>query len=461
MLKKKKVVSMVLALALAVGTVTPCLAASGESNGKAKLPSGESPYTSSSVSSWTDESVLTGAWSLDWAKAKINDSAVTVKDGTVQLDARSTLTFEVPIAEKGTYKIALKYCAKDALYMDCLLDMTVNGAKEIASLPLLWADRYSVYGTDRKGNELVPEQLSVPQPYLDFLADYHDTNMDDFTFTWDAGVQKITMSPESQDVVLYGIYVCKETTLPTYKEYMAAHAGKADAADTKIIEAERYMVKSDSFIRAVSQKDSALYPYDTYAKLLNILDGGSFSSVGQKVLWEFEVDTDGYYQIGMRYLQNSDTNKPVFRTVEIDGSVPFAEWKTVAFENTKTNKFDNIVLPVDGEPAKVYLTAGKHTLALEVTIGPFKEVYDGIVKLMEDINVFGMDIQKLTAGQSDSNRTWNMDYYMPNAVNDLLAFADRIDELYKKLEELRGQLKVCVGDAAQADRAPQSDSQQV
>ena len=86
MLKKKKVVSMVLALALAVGTVTPCLAASGESNGKSKLPSGESPYTSSSVSSWTDESVLTGAWSLDWAKAKINDSAVTVKDGTVQLD---------------------------------------------------------------------------------------------------------------------------------------------------------------------------------------------------------------------------------------------------------------------------------------------------------------------------------------------------------------------------------------
>lgn len=215
MLKKKKVVSMVLALALAVGTVTPCLAASGESNGKSKLPSGESPYTSSSVSSWTDESVLTGAWSLDWAKAKINDSAVTVKDGTVQLDAKSTLTFEVPITEKGTYKIAVKYCPKDALYMDCLLDMTVNGAEEIASLPLLWADSYSVYGTDRKGNELVPEQLSVPQPYLDFLADYHDTNMDDFTFAWDAGVQKITMSPESQDVVLYGIYVCKETTLPT------------------------------------------------------------------------------------------------------------------------------------------------------------------------------------------------------------------------------------------------------
>lgn len=438
MLKKKKVVSMVLALALTVGTVTPCLAASGESNGKSQLASGESPYTSSSVSSWTDASVLTGAWSLDWAKAKINGGAATVTDGTVVLNAKSTLTFDVPITESGTYKIAVKFCPKDAMYMDCLLDMTVNGTDDIASLPLLWADRYSVYGTDRKGNELVPEQISVPQPYLDFLADYHDTNMDDLTYTWEAGTQTVAMTPESQDVVLYGIYVCKETTLPTYKEYMAANAGKADATDTKIIEAERYMVKSDSFIRASSQKDAALYPYDTYAKLLNILDGGTWRSAGQKILWEFEVDADGYYQLGLRYLQNSDTNKPVYRTVEIDGSVPFAEWKTVAFDNTRTNKFDNKVLDVDGEPAKVYLTAGKHTLAMEVTIGPLEEIYDGIIKLMEDINAFGMDIQKLTAGQTDVNRTWNMDYYMPNAVNDLLAFADRTDELYKKLEEISG-----------------------
>mgnify|MGYP003411812616 CR=1 FL=1 len=49
-----------------------------------------------------------------------------------------------------------------------------------------------------------------------------------------------------------------------------------------------------------------------------------------------------------------------------------------------------------------------------------------------------MDIQKLTAGQVDQNRTWNMDYYMPNAVSDIEKFAQRVDALYAKLQEISG-----------------------
>lgn len=438
MLKKKKVVSLVLALALLMGTVTPCLAASGESTSKATLPSGEPPYTASSVTSWTDESRIADAWKLDWSAAKINDEAVKVENGAVSLASRAVLSFEVPVTKAGKYEIAVKYYPKDALYMDCLVDMTVNGTEYVASLPLLWTDANSVYGTDRKGNEMVPEQISITEPYLDVLDNYRDTDMSTLTFDWEVGAQKITFSPESQDMMIVAVYVSEVKELPTYAEYLVANAGKQDAAEQKIIEAERYMVKSDSFIRGTSVKNAALYPYDTYRKLLNVLEGGAWNSTGQKVLWEFEVETDGYYTLALRYQQNSDTNKPVYRTIEIDGAVPFAEWETVAFENTRTNKYANKVLEIDGEPVKVYLTAGKHTLAMEVTIGPLQEIYDGIVTLMEDINAFGMDIQKLTAGQVDQNRTWNMDYYMPNAVTDIEAFAKRIDDLYAKLEEISG-----------------------
>ncbi len=438
MLKKKKVLSLVLALALVVGSIAPCLAASEESTGKASLPSGESPYTSSSVNAWTNENYVKDAWVLDWANAKINDAAVTAENGAVALAPRQVLSFTVPIAEDGTYEMAVKFYPKDALYMDCLIDMNVNGEEYVSSLPILWADAFSVYGTDRKGNELVPEQLSITEPYLDVLCNYHDTDCNTLTFDWKAGNQTVTFSPESQDMMLVGIYVKKVSTLPTYAEYLAANAGKADVADVKVIEAEDYKVKSDSFIRATSQKNAALYPYDTYRKLLNVLEGGSWRESGQKILWEFEVEQDGFYTLGLRYLQNSDTNKAVYRTVEIDGVVPFAEWKTVAFENTDTNKFANKVLDINGEPAKVYLTAGTHTFAMKVTMGPLEEVYDGIVTLMEDINAFGMDIQKLTAGQVDQNRTWNMDYYMPNAVTDIEVFAQRVDALYAKLQEISG-----------------------
>lgn len=436
---KTKLISIILAVTLVIGTVTPCLAASDEKDDKSKLPSGDPHYTASSVEAWTASSAIEGAWALDLKNAKINNAAATLdKNGHLALNSKAVLSFDVPITEQGDYQIAVRYYPKNALYIDCLLEMTVNNEEYMGTLPLLWADAYSVYGTDRKGHELVPEQKSVTELTLDFIDDYRDTNADTLTFNWKAGTQKITIAPESQDIVIAGVYVQKKAKLPTYAEYSAKYADKQLVKDLIPIEGERYMVKSDSFIRGGSQKDAALYPYDTYRKLLNVLSGGTWRTAGQKILWEFEVKQDGYYELGLRYMQNSDTNKPVYRSIEIDGAIPFAEWETAAFENTRTNKFDNKTMEIDGKPVRLYLTAGKHTLAMEVSVGPFEEVYDGIIKLMEDINDFGMDIQKLTAGQSDSNRTWNMEYYMPNAVSDLLKFADRVDELYAKLEAISG-----------------------
>lgn len=438
MLKKKKVVSLILAVALVLGTVTPCFAASENDSGKATLPSGDPRYTASSVNSWTSEQRVEGAWKLDWSAAKIGDAAVKAEDGVVTLAAREVLSFDVPVQKAGTYEIAVRYYPKDALYMDCLVDLWVNGKDYVGALPLLWADKFSVYGTDRKGNEMIPEQLAIEQAYLDVLDDYRDTDMKTLTFDWEAGTQKIEFSPESQDMCIVAIYVNEVSQAPSYETYLAEYAGAKDVADCITIEAVHYMVKSDSFIRGTSVKNAALEPYDTYRKLLNVLEGGAWKETGQKVLWEFEVEQDGFYNLGVRYMQNSDTNKPVYRSVEIDGAVPFAEWESASFENTPTNKYVNKALDVNGEPAKVYLTAGKHTLAMEVTLGPLQSVYDDVVKLMEDINAFGMDIQKLTAGQTDVNRTWDMDYYMPNAVGDIEKFAQRIDDLYARLEKISG-----------------------
>ncbi len=439
MLKKKKVVSLILAVALVLGTVTPCLAASEKSSDKSSLPSGDPRYTASSVNSWTSEARVANAWKLDWSVANIDGQPATAQDGVITLGARQVLSFDVPVQKAGTYEIAVRYYPKDALYMDCLVDVRVNGEEYVGSLPLLWADKYSTYGTDRKGNQMVPDQLAINTAYLDVLDNYRDIDKNTLTFTWEAGVQKVEFEPESQDMYIVAIYVSEVQTLPTYKEYLAANAGKQDVDECVTVEAVEFMVKSDSFTRGTSVKNAALSPYDTYRKLLNVLEGSAWKDAGQKVLWEFEVEKDGYYNLGLRYQQNSDTNKPVYRTIEIDGAVPFVEWEAAPFENTATNKYANKTLEIDGEPVKVYLTAGKHTMAMQVTVGPLKEVYDGIVKLMEDINAFGMDIQKLTAGQTDTNRTWNMDYYMPNAEEDIESFADRVDALYEKLEEISGE----------------------
>ena len=57
---------------------------------------------------------------------------------------------------------------------------------------------------------------------------------------------------------------------------------------------------------------------------------------------------------------------------------------------------------------------------------------------MEEINSLGNDLQRLTAGQTDTNRTWNLKYYLPNAIDDILSFADRTEEIYGLLGKIGG-----------------------
>lgn len=434
----KKILSLALVLTMALGTVASCpIAATAEEISGAGLASGAASDSAFAIASWVSESAFAGSLTPAHGEVTVNGQTMTLGDG-VEVAAGQTLAFDVTIETAGDYKIGLRYLPTDALYTDLLFDYTCGETGDVVSLPVLWADANTTYATDRLGNELIPDQKAVDSPYGGFLQDYRDTDSAALMLSLAEGNQHFTLSPQAQAVKIYGIYVVPVQDTIDHQEYLRAHKDAPRYDKMLSFEAERYSIKSDSFIRATSKKIAALTPYDTYHKLLNVLDESSWSSAGQKILWEFTVPQDGLYTIGVRYLQNSDTDKPVYRKIEIDGTVPFAEWEALSFSGTKTGKYANKTLNAGKEPAYLYLTAGAHTIAMTVTMGPLKAVYDEIVALMDDINALGMDIQKITAGQTDLNRTWNMEYYLPNAVDDLSSFADRIDGIYDELETIGG-----------------------
>ena len=429
-------IGLVLSIALCMVASYPIAATAEEVNG-ASLASGPASDTAFAIASWVSESSFDGSLTPARDEVMLDGKAQPLGDG-VDLKANTTLAFDVQIAEAGNYRIGVMYQPLDALYTDLLFDYSCGEVSGVASLPVLWADANTVYATDRLGNELIPDQKAVASPYGGFLQDYRDTDSAVLTLLLAEGVQHFTLSPQAQAVRIVAIYVVPVRDAVSYQDYLRMHEDAPRYDEMLSFEAEHYNVKSDSFIRATSKKNAALAPYDTYHKLLNVLDESSWNSAGQKILWEFTVPQDGLYTIGVRYLQNTDTDKPVYRRVEIDGAVPFAEWNALAFMGTKTGKYANKTLNAGNEPAYIYLTAGTHTIAMTATMGPLKAVYDEIVTLMDDINALGMDIQKITAGQTDPNRTWNMEYYLPNAVNDLSVFANRIDGIYAELEHISG-----------------------
>lgn len=351
------------------------------------------------------------------------------------------ITIQVPQDLSGSRKIGFRYHVNEAEPSDILFNLSYGEESYTAFLPLMWKDDVSEeqrYPTDRYGNERANTQIVHTESVFASLQDNADINMEDIVLSLAGNTILITNT--TQTIVVEEIWLYEESELPTYEAYRNAVQLPGHSSGIVTVQGEDFSIKSDPHIRSNNTNKTSLMPYNTYYRMINVLDGTSFGSAGQKVMWEFEVEADGWYEIGLKFCQNSAVNKKAYREFEIDGQVPFQELALVCFEQTRNITYETIFLADEqGENYQVYLTAGRHTIAMTAMLGGVREVYDELVALVDEMNALGMDITKITAGVSDKNRTWDLDAYLPNAVDDMKGYIEVIERLYDKLEEIEGE----------------------
>lgn len=126
----------------------------------------------------------------------------------------------------------------------------------------------------------------------------------------------------------------------------------------------------------------------------------------------------------MRYSLTGNAGKASYRSLKIDGALPFAECASLAVTGSG-NGYGNFVFSAEnGTPYEFYLTKGTHLISMRVEMGALNNAYNEIKALMQEINEIGTMLQKLTAGTTDENRTWDMNEYMPGTVDSLKGFAN-------------------------------------
>ena len=96
--------------------------------------------------------------------------------------------------------------------------------------------------------------------------------------------------------------------------------------------------------------------------------------------------------------QNADVNKTVFRTIEIDGKVTDSRWENAKVPYTGTSGYHNYTFNDEEGDMTVHLAKGKHTLAMVVTVGDYKEIYSQIDELMKNVNQLGTELLRITGG---------------------------------------------------------------
>lgn len=394
----------------------------------------EKRYSEASILNWI-KLPESGITEIDISEILINGFSPQIQDGTVVLKKNDTLTAQMNIALPGEYNIAVTYKVAEPDMVDTDLFVTVNSSKFYCSVPILWADDNAEYPRDKYGNELPANQVCVDSFITDYLINKRDVAKKRIDVDLKSGENSLTVVNHAEDLIIKKISIIPFAAPPDYEEYskdfrMSEKTGFIE------IQGEYYSVKSDSFIHGSAVKTLDVHPYNSFYKVINVLDSGSFSKIGQKVLWEFNAESSGWYNLSVRYSLNSDTNKPVFRRLEIDGAVPFSEMQAVLFAETKNGKYTDYTLSDGNEPYFFYLTEGVHTLAIENVMGETEEVYREIISIMEKLSSIGMQLKKLTAGNADKNKTWDMDVYLPDTVPSLKDCANRIDDLYEQLEKI-------------------------
>lgn len=360
------------------------------------------------------------------------------KDG-VRLDVGDKVKFNLNVPKTGEYNLVLEYKVTDNKVLKNNVSIKWNDDVLVASLPSLWKDESKDYLADRYGNDIVPEQIKVQGFHKHYMKEFSSLNQSPYVFKFNEGENVFTLENNTQEIMLKSVYLTEVKKSVSYEEYLKSVKGNGEGKGLITIEAEDYIAKSHTSIRPANNKNIALYPYDPDSKKLNIIDAGSWADPGQKLMWQFDVETSGFYSLGLRFAQTGKDGMTVLRTIEIDGNNLFKELEQVSFPYTKFG-YDNIILSDSEEnPYKVWLEKGTHTISMEVNAELLQDIYTELRNIMAEITNTGTDIKKLTGGNVDANRTWSIEEYMPDIVPRLQGWSDRLVEIYNMLAEVCGQ----------------------
>lgn len=222
--------------------------------------------------------------------------------------------------------------------------------------------------------------------------------------------------------------------LPAYSAVQGQFPADArKQGDIITLEAEQLSKKNSTAIQNLYDRDPQTTPNSLKAIAYNVLGGSRWMKGGQAVSWDIEVPEDGIYKIVARAQQNARKNLAVFRTVYVDGKIPFAE-----MENYKIpygSNWQQIVLSDDkGDPYGFFLTKGKHTLTMEAGYAPYMPFVVKMDSVSRELRTILHELRMVTGNKTDKYRVWN-------AEKDIPGMADRLAEIRKNIAAMIGEMQ--------------------
>lgn len=136
--------------------------------------------------------------------------------------------------------------------------------------------------------------------------------------------------------------------------------------------------------------------------------------------------------------QNYDRGNISYRSLSIDGKVPFDEMKQVAFRFG--NDWESLVLSDEGDkPYSFYLTKGTHTVRLEATLGDMGMILEELSDSTFRLNQIYRTLLVYTGATPDQYRDYKVDQVYPEIMEAMSLESKRLYKMVDEVVETTGQ----------------------
>lgn len=355
------------------------------------------------------------------------------------LDTGNEAIYTVEILEKGYYVINADYIVTGHILNNITISIAINDefqfddAKTV-DVVLYWEDQTKDFSVDTYGDETLPTQNKIEEwRYLDLYNNTYTSN-EPLLFYFDEGINTITINNVSSGSLKLGdLEVNPPTYILSYEEYIANYDTHANEFNL-FVNAIDYTEKNSSYVRLFSFGSPSVTPFDSVDSKLNVIDGNAWYKAGQEVTYEVEVPEDGLYDLTLHYA-NYKTDFEVFRSIKIDGEIPFREFMSYGFDYTPT-KWKNETLSDElGNAYQVYLEAGIHTITFRAEKSEVSEYLRNMQLMIDHINQFALEIIKITGKEIDQDRTWEITRYIDYTELYLESYKQIVQYMVVQLSE--------------------------
>lgn len=369
--------------------------------------------------------------------------------------------YKVTVPETAKYGITLYYYQLPHKEKDIEVTVKIDGklpyteARQI-TVPRLWKDSIDSANVpktdgalfecaDENGNadDVRPSQVENKTWTSRELMDLRGLYDEQYQFYLTQGTHTVRINLEREAIAISKIKFGNKKDTVSYEEFISNYTDAdyvKDNGNGDLVvktQAEDTLYKNNIILYPTYDKSGAsTEPASPAYTKLNTIGQDNWSTNGDEIVWNLNAKQAGLYKFTMRVRQNYSVGMYSYRTLKVNGKVPYKEAEAIKFKYQQS--WYMLTLGDDTQDFYIYLNKGDNTVSLTCTTGEMSQVLRNVQQSVLLLNSTYREIIAVTSTSPDIYRDYGLEAQIPTLVSELKYEKEFLTETAALVKDITG-----------------------